>query len=265
MPILRSLRIAVSLLGLLSFAQTGFASPRVPAPLLLNESGTPLFTSTRTVCGKNDMVPMLSQTADLQKMGGPIGIYTVKIGGATGKCTGTLIAKDLFLTAKHCEGECKDIFVTFGYLRDKRDQEIFACKEIVEKGDDEYNNDYMIVRLEGTPGAQWGWYEPSTRALTQDQELLMIHHPSGTPMKVSSKNCQYKGENDGLMDHRCDTQPGSSGSAIMVPDYQNPEKTRIVGVHTLGGCNEGETAYNSGPSMSHLATISPMLKSLSKD
>ena len=82
-------------------------------------------------------------------------------------------------------------------------------------------------------------------------------------MKVS-RDCYVSEQTDKFLNHRCDTQPGSSGSAIMDPDYAHPENTRIVGVHTLGGCNGAQSSYNSGPSMKHLVSISPLLKSMVK-
>lgn len=262
MPNFQSVRIIAALCFAISVSQSVVASPH---PIMFDHNGEIISSQERTVCGQNDMVPMVSQSSDFIKMGGPIGIYSVEMGGGVGKCTGTLISNDLFLTAKHCEGDCKGISVTFGYLQDGRAKETFNCKEIVEKGDAAYNNDYMIVRLEGSPGVGWGFYEPSARELSAGQELLMMHHPSGSPMKVSSKNCQLMGLKDGFVEHRCDTEPGSSGSAIFLPDFKNPEKTRIIGVHTLGGCNEQETQYNSGPAMANLVKISPILKSLAKD
>jgi hypothetical protein len=97
------------------------------------------------------------------------------------------------------------------------------------------------------------------------EQLLMLHHPMATPMKISQKGCELRGESDGMLLHRCDTQGGSSGSAILVPDYDHPENTRIVGLHTLGGCDDTPTSVNSGPSIRHLATVSPLIKSMLRD
>jgi V8-like Glu-specific endopeptidase len=156
--------------------------------------------------------------------------------------------------------------VTFGYLGSGMEkegrQETFKCSEIVEQGGSKSADDFLIIRLEGSPGVNWGWYKLSDQKLTKSEELLMIHHPRGTPMKVSRKDCIYRGESGGLMEHRCDTEPGSSGAAILAPDYEHPENTSIVGVHTLGGCNNSPGSTNSGPSIRHLAEVSETIQDL---
>ncbi len=235
----------------------------IPRPYIVDSKGKNLYPSERSLCGPNDMVSMLNASGQLNEMGTPIGIYEATMDGSTGYCTGTLITKDLFLTAEHCAAKCEDIKVTFGYLKDKRD-ESFGCKELIEKGDTSYENDYFIIRLEGNPGVKWGWYEVSSKPVPPKTPLLMIHHPQATPMKVSQKNCVLTQENGNFLMHRCDTQPGSSGSAILLPNYEKPEESRVVGVHTLGGCDDEEDSANSGPSMRHLVEISPTLKALAK-
>ena len=98
------------------------------------------------------------------------------MGGSTGKCTGTLISKNLFLTAQHCEADCDKLDVTFGYLSRGR-AEKFKCKKIIEKGNELYENDYLVFELEGNPGIGWGWYEVSDRPLrkTTSSSSSTIH------------------------------------------------------------------------------------------
>lgn len=232
-------------------------------PFFLNSPEGLNKSYSRSLCGTNDMVPMVDANSLLKEMGSPIGIYEGKVNGSTGYCTGTLITKDLFLTAKHCAAKCEDIKITFGYLEEQR-EESFNCKELIEEGGEDYDSDYFIIRLEGNPGVKWGWYDVSSKAVPAGSELLMIHHPKATPMKVSQKNCKLKMEEGNFLTHRCDTEPGSSGAAILLPNYENPELTRIVGVHTLGGCDSDEESTNSGPSMRHLAEISTTLKALAR-
>ena len=216
----------------------------------------PAADASRTVCGKNNMTKMADADELMLAMGRPIG--RLHFGGS---CSGVLIDKDLFLTARHCKASCKSISVKFGYLRDEK---TYACKKIVEAGKSASREDYMIVQLEGDPGIEWGYYDVSDEALVPNQELLMIHHPGGKPMTISKENCAFVKEQNGLFYHRCDTNPGSSGSAVLIPDYENPEKSRVVAVHTMGGCNRSESSFNSGPSLRHLVSISPTLKALAE-
>ncbi|MBI1861974.1 MAG: trypsin-like peptidase domain-containing protein [Deltaproteobacteria bacterium] len=225
----------------------------------LQPQGAPLTsTAMLTVCGPNDMVEIQSQNDQIKRMARPIGLLR----GPGFLCTGTLVGKDLFLTAHHCEADCASLSVRFNYLHDRN--EIFTCKEIIDKGNDDFNQDYLLLRLEGMPGVEWGWYDLSDRPLTAGQQLMIIHHPEGSPQKLSLKNCSFKSETDGLLNHNCDTNPGTSGSAIIVPDFAKPENSRIVGIHTLGGCNEKETSFNAGPAIHYISGVSPTIRSLVK-
>ncbi len=225
----------------------------------------PLRSQSRSICEKDDMTSILTESEQIKEMSTPIGIWQIDENGMGGMCTGTLISKDLFLTAEHCFAECKSISVTFGYWKDGRlREETFGCKEIVEKGNGEQQNDYLIVRLEGNPGVNLGWYDVSARKMKKGDALMMIHHPGGSPMKVSLKNCATFNQSNEFLEHRCDTMPGSSGAGILVPDFNKVENTRIVAVHTLGGCKDDATSYNSGPSIRHLVEVSPLLKEMAK-
>ncbi len=217
-----------------------------------------LWGESRTVCGSNDMEKMISLNDKMQAMGRPIGNLR-----GSGSCSGVMISDELFLTAGHCKSSCSSMKVTFDYL--SREKETFDCKEIVESGSGGSNLDYMVIRLKGYPGKNWGWYSLSDEILQKEQSLLMIHHPSGSPMKVSRKNCAFKKESGGFLYHNCDTEPGSSGSAVLLPDYNNPENTRVVAVHTLGGCNSSSTSYNSGPTIANIAKKSALIRSMIKN
>lgn len=231
----------------------------VCAFLLFASISNALTPNERTICGSDDMEDMIGLNDDMKSMGMPIGILDV--GG--GLCSGTLISKDLFLTAGHCSGTCKNMKVTFGFLNNRK--ESFGCKDIVEVDDSgAQNRDYMVLRLEGSPGVQWGWYDMSDKEPTAKTPLLIIHHPEGLPMKVSRKNCFAENVSGGMVYHSCDTNPGTSGSGIIVPDYQKPENSRIVAIHAYGGCNASSTKYNSGASIKNLLSVSPTIKAMVK-
>ena len=212
---------------------------------------------TRNICGTDDIEQLDKVTDDLiHEWSRPVGmLHTVDTA-----CTGTLISEDLFLTAGHCQDQCSKLQVTFGHLG--RDGETFACKKIVEVGPNIQTDDYMVLELEGSPGVHWGWHKFRTQSVTVGTPLLIIHHPGGFPMRVSRKNCSFGGLEGDFFLHVCDTFGGSSGAAILVPDYEHPENTGIIATHTRGGCTVQGTGFNKGPTMAHLISKSPMLQAI---
>jgi len=223
--------------------------------------------ASRSICLSNDMGPMIEEDEDFQELGYPIGQQREKgMFGDSAKCTGTLISNDLFLTARHCVSgnTCATTTVAFNFHGDKSQEEVFECEEVVEKGGPSNEDDYAILRLKGKPGVRWGFYSPAGEQAAKSQELMMIHHPAGKPMQVSWEECKVTETKGKMLHHRCDTEPGSSGSAIFSRGLQQQD-IRILGVHTLGGCRTtGEDSSNSGPLMSHLLTLSSTLTELSK-
>ena len=103
----------------------------VSAPFFTDEEGSPL---SNTICGEDKMVKMYSEPDSFQKMGILIGIYKLNEDGGAAWCTGTLISKDLFITARHCFGECADVTVTFGFLGKRKIRKLFAARRSSKKG-----------------------------------------------------------------------------------------------------------------------------------
>lgn len=223
-------------------------------------------TADRSICGSDDNMLMAEQSIAMNALGRPVGSLHYDRPNTRGfMCTGTLVGPDLFLTARHCKEACEGMSVKFGFLgRDAR-EEVFKCAEIVEAGDFQSMHDYMLIRLDGKPGVEWGWIPLSDKQVEPEAQLLLVHHPRGKPMQVSLKDCVMKGETEGLLHHTCDSEPGSSGSGILLPDFENPDETRIVGVHAFGGCGSFTADTNSGPSIHQLATKSDLIRSLVKD
>lgn len=106
-------------------------------------------------------------------------------------CSGALIGPDRFLTAGHCvESGCDDFKVVFGWTAANGANvgaaNVYGCKNIVkmELSDDVNAPDMAIIQLDrkvsGRQPAQVS-FEP----MKQDEELLLVGHPSGLPQKYS--------------------------------------------------------------------------------
>ncbi len=227
-------------------------------------TGSPLSQPERTICGKDDMVLISKAEQEWRQLSSPIGILDATVSKTSGfHCSGTLIDKDIFITARHCKEACDKISVRFGFHSTASKTETFKCREILEIGKNQSNQDYMVLRLEGSPGVQWGWYPPSDREMKPNDSLMVFHHPSAKPMHMSLEDCTTHSISGGMLNHHCDTLTGSSGAGVLTRD-DNKSEVRLVGVHAFGGCASTGRS-NSGPSMKHLVTLSALLRSLVKD
>lgn len=174
-------------------------------------------------------------------------------------CTGTLISENLFLTAAHCiDSTSLNDFAVFNYQKvrgstDLQSQDHVKIVEIVEQALG--GLDFAILKLEGTPGATYGYTRISATEVELGHLLTIIQHPSGTPKKVDvgtrkgTRGVEYMTYGD------LDTEPGSSGSGVL------DNVGQVVGVHTNGGCKP-TTGDNAGVMMTKIAEVSPTIKAM---
>lgn len=222
-----------------------------------------------SICGTNEMQEVnsydgkLGQTVAFVKAHqGSVGALEDSNTDSSSKfCSGAMISEDLFLTASHCVGIDTTIqFVAFNYEKAKGSSKILPqthvkILEVVENGEvNEGGLDYAILKLEGKPGAKFGFNKVNTSVIEPKELLSIIQHPSGNPKKVevghkASTLGVYMGYGD------IDTEPGSSGSTVLDKDG------KAVAVHTNGGCgsNGGE---NRGVMMSEIVKVSKTIQAL---
>ena len=192
----------------------------------------------------------------------PVGIHIAD--GVTESCSGTLIARDLFLSAGHCEITTNDE-VWFNHQRDStgrrrtpvihRVTQVLVSKDTVSGDPEQQQNafDYAVVRLEGAPAATFGYgriADEEARAVSvQSPTLAVIGHPgidNSFNFKVISTGpyapaSAVMGPN--WFGVQADMLPGSSGSGILRRDG------RLMGLFTTSGCAASDPVSGANNAM----------------
>jgi V8-like Glu-specific endopeptidase len=152
-------------------------------------------------------------------------------------CSGFMYAPDLLMTNEHCVNTpalCRDTMVIFQYQIENgtiSNGTQFRCAALVDVNAE---LDYAILRVEGSPGIQWGTLTLSRADAAQDEPLIIVQHPGGRPKMVSRVDClATQSVADGLapesdLAHGCDTAGGSSGSPVLTLSGQ------VIGLHHFG-------------------------------
>ncbi len=216
-----------------------------------------------TICGDNDLTPVNLYEGDLGESVEFVWQRHHMVGALEDDgdkyCSGTLIGRDLFLTAGHCvdDGTVGDK-VAFNYERRPDDdgnntQRKYRVSEVVEDANDDL--DYAILRLEGSPGDLFGWTRIQSTDDEANEPLTIIQHPSGRKKEVEVGTLMDF-DGDYVRYGDIDTQPGSSGSGII------NSAGYLVGVHTNGGCTRNDGGSNRGVRMSRIYDASPVIRGI---
>ena len=197
-------------------------------------------------------------------------------------CTGTLIARNLFLTAGHCfdvhendgskwdfpidnatgseitpQQAATNMHVNFDFQEDPdgnlRTEIAVAVTAMLEYRID--GLDFAILQLAGNPGDDFGYTQISNVIPEVSDLMTIIQHPRGIPKVVEAGS--YSGllasGYFGYVD--LDTEGGSSGSGVL------NSKGQVIGVHTNGGCSV-DGGENRGVLINNIAASSPILTNI---
>jgi V8-like Glu-specific endopeptidase len=198
-----------------------------------------LAQQLETHCGGNDLQLVNAYTGTLGPSVGFVQEHKTAVGAmaassSSGKyCSGTLVARDLFLTASHCvDSSTVGQVVSFNYERSGGPgsglltESFYTISAVVH---DSSALDFALLRLSGDPGSSFPWTPLSSSGHGNGTAITLIQHPDGRPKEIeagsiSSQSTDYYNYGD------VDTEGGSSGSGIL------NDAGELIGVHTNGGC-----------------------------
>lgn len=181
-------------------------------------------------------------------------------------CTGSLLPDNYVLTNYHCiPAKGGDRPVKASILMDYLVQDGKGSKRFelsVTPVDSDKDLDFSIVKVKGNPVREFGYIKFSWRPVKPGQSLIVIHHPLGRPKMMTRFRClsvKKQGKKSELR-HRCDTQPGSSGSLLF------DAKLRAVALHFAGGLTADDpTSYNVATRIKALIEKSDLFRSEAAD
>ncbi len=143
-------------------------------------------------------------------------------------CSGSLIGKNVILTAGHCitdSSECATTKFVFGYNVKAEGQyptttpesEVYTCKKIIHREQNGDGADFGVILLDRNVTG----HEPLKLAqvrmnstIENGTKLVMIGHPSGLPTKIDDEKSVRDGNQSGFFVANTDSYGGNSGSAV---------------------------------------------------
>ena len=130
---------------------------------------------------------------------------------------------------------CFGTQISWGLRGDKKPYLISQCQEVIaaQRSD---AADFAIIRVNPAPNS---YIEPDlTRRAAPGDSLTIFSHPDRLPLHWSQL-CVVEKTLDPLLSqkkihHKCDTNPGSSGAALI-----NVDTLKVVGIHDGGYADNG--------------------------
>jgi V8-like Glu-specific endopeptidase len=182
-------------------------------------------------------------------------------------CTATHIGNGIVLTAGHCfwanedmvkDQDCSDTTVDWG-VRDGKDAYLHStCEKLLFAQRDAVGNDFAIFKVSPVPPVAVG-IELERQAQVGDQ-LTIFSHPEELPLRWS-QNCVVESSTDTdlppqSMQHKCDTNPGSSGATVL-----DDNTLKVVAIHDGGHLTAPAEGMNYGTYLTN-TEVRDALKSL---
>lgn len=188
------------------------------------------------IIGRNDLIAVEADAGNIpyryQKLVDAFGIINMG-------CTATHIGHGYVLTAGHCfdapttvarDQSCADISVRWGVREDQQAYLESKCERVVAAQLTD-NSDFAIFKVSPIPAASVD--VDIRRPIRKGYKVTIFSHPEELPLRWS-QYCVVERKLDStfssdMLQHKCDTNPGSSGATI-IDAFTN----KVVGIHDGG-------------------------------
>lgn len=184
------------------------------------------------------MVNVAAWRADLDRR--EAGICRVEIPAGKEAGTGFLIGPDLILTNQHVAASMEarhtspeKSVVRFGYRTDEggvvteEGEAVAFAGDWLVAGSPIPELDFAVIRLARAAGRPT-LAPPEAHAFTTGEINLILHHPSGSPLKLSAGTVTGFDGAKRRVSYTVNTEPGSSGSPVFTLDW------KAVALHQRG-------------------------------
>lgn len=168
-----------------------------------------------------------------------------------GRCSGSLVGPDLFLTNHHCVVSdsgglvpVKGLAIWMEYLGPNAEPNEHSIAFVVDIPSYDEHLDYALLKLSAPLGRRYGWLqlEDNPNQIDNVRAVKIIQHPAGRAKEIVLDNtqairCGAHARDPHDFCYLADTEGGSSGSPVF-----NLEGDTIIALHKMGV--EGQ--FNAG-------------------
>lgn len=252
------------------FGRANLATPQKLESLIVSNTGG--FESVKDFTIGNRYRRFSSPVGRLdllvQETGGAGSISSRQAKQFVSVCTAWVVSPQYIVTNHHCVPSDPGRSVVkaelrLGYLSELDEPgETFTV--LMPPAEADAAMDYAILEVEGNPAAKYGVIPINPRDPAPGEELFILHHPGGKPLRLTRAKC--RAITDGTftesdLRHQCDTLVGSSGAPVFSDNDES-----VVGLHYLGGRTDRESGgFNSAKRLTALVRHSAILRDLAVD